>query len=213
MRRCPWLQRRKTLNLFRSLLLSTCSLVAFAAGVLWIAYLLPFLASDLSGHKFVLTGHPLPRSTVRLDKKVPKLKFMVNTPRHTELLSQYEWDSHMPGHPPRIEKPFEGKYRIFGITVEVWDAASVRRLPQHSTYFTCGAFPYWKKFQSTVFLDIPLWLVLFVFGAYPALALSKHIIRRRSRKRDHCLKCGYNLAGNTSGVCPECGRGCRNRSQ
>lgn len=27
----------------------------------------------------------------------------------------------------------------------------------------------------------------------------------------HCLGCGYNLHGNISGVCPECGRPCRPR--
>jgi len=28
----------------------------------------------------------------------------------------------------------------------------------------------------------------------------------RKRKPGHCRKCGYNLAGNVSGRCPECGR-------
>ena len=28
--------------------------------------------------------------------------------------------------------------------------------------------------------------------------------RWRRRKRGLCLHCGYNLTGNTSGVCPEC---------
>ena len=25
----------------------------------------------------------------------------------------------------------------------------------------------------------------------------------------HCLKCGYNLTGNVSGICPECGTPCK----
>ncbi len=41
-------------------------------------------------------------------------------------------------------------------------------------------------------------LVLAVFGL-PRL-------RRRLRaKRSQCLRCGYDLTGNVSGVCPECG--------
>ena len=28
----------------------------------------------------------------------------------------------------------------------------------------------------------------------------------RRKPFGHCQKCGYNLTGNTSGVCPECGR-------
>ena len=30
---------------------------------------------------------------------------------------------------------------------------------------------------------------------------------RRIRLRGHCKSCGYNLTGNISGVCPECGTG------
>jgi len=29
--------------------------------------------------------------------------------------------------------------------------------------------------------------------------------RRSSRLHGHCVKCGYDLAGNLSGRCPECG--------
>jgi len=30
---------------------------------------------------------------------------------------------------------------------------------------------------------------------------------------DLCLKCGYNLTGNTSGTCPECGTPIRAKSE
>ncbi|MDB5172513.1 MAG: hypothetical protein JWN51_1286 [Phycisphaerales bacterium] len=30
-------------------------------------------------------------------------------------------------------------------------------------------------------------------------------IRRARRKRGLCIPCGYDLAGNVSGICPECG--------
>ena len=36
------------------------------------------------------------------------------------------------------------------------------------------------------------------------------VLRRRSRiRRGRCLVCGYDLTGNTSGVCPECGSAAR----
>jgi hypothetical protein len=35
------------------------------------------------------------------------------------------------------------------------------------------------------------------------LGLQRRAIRRRQRGR--CNTCGYNLTGNTSGACPECG--------
>ena len=30
-------------------------------------------------------------------------------------------------------------------------------------------------------------------------------VRRQRRERGQCLQCGYDLRGNVSGVCPECG--------
>ena len=45
------------------------------------------------------------------------------------------------------------------------------------------------------------------FAAYPTLAFIGGPLRRyRRRKKNLCLRCGYNLTGNTSGVCPECGK-------
>ena len=44
-----------------------------------------------------------------------------------------------------------------------------------------------------------------LFAAYPTIALMRRPLRRRRRrKRGLCLTCGYNLTGNTSGMCPEC---------
>ena len=55
-------------------------------------------------------------------------------------------------------------------------------------------------------LRIPLWLPLALFSATPTVALIRGPLRRyRRRKRGLCLKCGYNLTGNVSGRCPECG--------
>ena len=32
-----------------------------------------------------------------------------------------------------------------------------------------------------------------------------HASRRRRRRTGSCARCGYNLTGNVSGTCPECG--------
>ena len=49
---------------------------------------------------------------------------------------------------------------------------------------------------------IPLWLPLAAIGA------TTYYAWRRGRRHPpgHCAQCGYNLTGNTSGTCPECGR-------
>jgi hypothetical protein len=33
-----------------------------------------------------------------------------------------------------------------------------------------------------------------------------HAVRRHRRSQGLCVQCGYDLTGNVSGVCPECGR-------
>ena len=57
--------------------------------------------------------------------------------------------------------------------------------------------PIWPGFAiNTVFYAAILWL----------LTLSPFTARRMiRRKRGHCLKCGYDLRGDYSAGCPECG--------
>ncbi len=50
--------------------------------------------------------------------------------------------------------------------------------------------------------SLPLWLPL-LFFAIPAAWL--HWRDRRRIPPGHCQSCGYNLTGNVSGKCPECG--------
>jgi hypothetical protein len=49
----------------------------------------------------------------------------------------------------------------------------------------------------------PLWFPAAVFAAPPGLWLLRRIHRRP--RPGHCPHCGYDLRGNVSGVCPECG--------
>ena len=63
----------------------------------------------------------------------------------------------------------------------------------------------WPSFLTDLdftVLVIPLWLPFL-----PLLALTAFVVHRdRTRKLPgQCRKCGYNLTGNTSGRCPECG--------
>ncbi|MBN1490434.1 MAG: hypothetical protein JXA69_11010 [Phycisphaerae bacterium] len=56
-------------------------------------------------------------------------------------------------------------------------------------------------------LGLPLWAVLVVL-ALPVLIRCGRLLRRyrqRHQKPGCCRKCGYNLTGNVSGRCPECG--------
>ena len=51
-------------------------------------------------------------------------------------------------------------------------------------------------------IDVPFWLLLL------AATIPTALLFHRDRHRippGHCRQCGYNLFGNVSGVCPECG--------
>jgi hypothetical protein len=53
----------------------------------------------------------------------------------------------------------------------------------------------------------PCWFPTVLFAGYPTIAFIRGPVRRwRRRRRGWCLECGYDLTGNVSGVCPECGR-------
>ncbi len=63
---------------------------------------------------------------------------------------------------------------------------------------------WWPEFDGDRYVGymiIPLWIPTLI------IAIPSFILWRRNRKlpEGHCA-CGYNLTGNVSGVCPECGR-------
>lgn len=51
-------------------------------------------------------------------------------------------------------------------------------------------------------LLVPLWIPFVLTGLPAAYLLWRN---RRSIPPNHCCTCGYDLTGNVSGVCPECG--------
>ena len=50
----------------------------------------------------------------------------------------------------------------------------------------------------------PLWAATAAFAAPPALWIAGR--HRRRPRPGRCRRCGYDLTGNESGACPECGR-------
>lgn len=55
-------------------------------------------------------------------------------------------------------------------------------------------------------VHVPFPAIVALFGSYPAWTLCGGPLRRRRRRaRGLCLRCGYDLTGNASSVCPECG--------
>ena len=71
--------------------------------------------------------------------------------------------------------------------------------------------PRWGGSWQQVNLALPIWMPFLVCLLPPVAFFVARPIRRRRRirrriRRGLCQKCGYDLRGNTSGVCPECGQ-------
>ncbi len=79
----------------------------------------------------------------------------------------------------------------------VSDHPSGQQLPDGSWKFTSSA----DKHE----VSIQLWPVLSIIAVYPVIVLVRYFAVLGVPQPGHCRNCGYNLTGNVSGVCPECG--------
>ncbi len=63
---------------------------------------------------------------------------------------------------------------------------------------------------SGISIRTPWWFASGLLVIYPTVAFLRGPGRRWLRcRRGLCVKCGYDLMGNVSGVCPECGSACQ----
>jgi hypothetical protein len=68
----------------------------------------------------------------------------------------------------------------------------------------------WHKAHDRYTRQLPLWPAILLLLIFPVRWLEHALRQRRRRKQNACLTCGYNLTGNTTGICPECGTGIAN---
>ncbi len=93
-----------------------------------------------------------------------------------------------------------------GVLVTCWYDADV---PTSESSFAVRyefSRPSWRlRFEQGinrfVYIGLPLWIP-FLLAALPTAFL---FWRDRRTPPGHCQECGYDLTGNTSGVCSECG--------
>jgi hypothetical protein len=71
-------------------------------------------------------------------------------------------------------------------------------------------------YKYTVFewhFQLAWWLAALLSFLPAIFMLRMRLVRRRRALVGHCLGCGYNLTGNASGICPECGTAINPRDQ
>ncbi len=72
----------------------------------------------------------------------------------------------------------------------------------HFKHLKCEPYVDWPGINS---VSVPLWLPTAVLSI-TSCVLARPLVRTwRRRRYNLCLTCGYDLTGNVSGVCPECG--------
>ena len=87
-----------------------------------------------------------------------------------------------------------------------WGVLYYRKEMQVQTAMSASTNYFRQVKLTTVTVGVPFWLLFIPFATYPAIVFIRGPYRRyRRRKNGLCLKCGYNLTGNVSGVCSECG--------
>ena len=75
-------------------------------------------------------------------------------------------------------------------------------------FYDPGPHPSWVWEDYGAFgmtIRFPGWLPVLLLALLLATFLLGPLRRDRRRKRNQCIHCGYNLTGNESGACPECG--------
>lgn len=80
--------------------------------------------------------------------------------------------------------------------------------PVQTTLQSLSQLTPYVEFVPSLFLRVPHYIPA-VLAALLAW-WSFRLVRRRSQS-GHCRKCSYNLTGNASGICPECGTPIRHR--
>lgn len=77
--------------------------------------------------------------------------------------------------------------------------------PSSFPNYNHGFFAPWvdnSEYPTQLIVGVPAWIPVLVFGLPVALGYWH---KRRSLRGDGCRVCGYNLTGNVTGRCPECG--------
>jgi hypothetical protein len=96
-----------------------------------------------------------------------------------------------------------------------WRATIAVVLGTVSCFALQGIYTLLNNLNGTTGIGLGEWVILFVFFLLPAVVTAvasygvlTHFFRPNVGRRlalNQCPRCSYDLTGNVSGVCPECG--------
>ena len=190
--------------MIRKTIIVALTLGTLSWGWLWI------LGASAEGHEL----HDLARWE-RFDLEVSYAAGYAILARHLPEPSAFELVEQADGRVSEIELRLGFEHGYTGPLVEPSDFEPIRLGSVQVDCRTGRVF--FRLFRTVPMLDIQVsehlqeiwvvpWLPFLLCALYPTWAFARgHVRRRHRRKRGLCLRCGYDLTGNVSGVCSECG--------
>jgi hypothetical protein len=113
----------------------------------------------------------------------------------------YCW--HVDDTSPRREIRWPFDIFRYAVGVYVCMPSEPRSIPRPPS-----GYQYTPRTFAALHIELPLHVWFILFATYPTIAFVRGPLRRwRRRRKGLCTACAYDLTGNESGVCPECGDG------
>jgi hypothetical protein len=129
-----------------------------------------------------------------------KLRNDLPRTRRVDVYQTSAWSTSDPGGAPEAAANHGFHYRS--------PQASRATAAQVAAARLLGGAQYRVTSESEWALFLPWWFLTLAFACAPAAAALARRFRVRRRVRNgRCPRCAYDLTGNVSGVCPECGTG------
>lgn len=94
-----------------------------------------------------------------------------------------------------------------GLIIAMWASTSYLCVPYLGAYFSLPSAGYVMLFEGLTGPSSPQasTIVIGNFVVYTALGALLAMLRPKKQIAGTCRKCAYDLTGNVSGTCPECG--------
>jgi hypothetical protein len=120
------------------------------------------------------------------------------------------WDANVVGDPVRSGgislSGADGYIRVYWNWTQSNDEGPLGLLRSTDATYGVACFGWMRRGTTLVAVSAPFWFVLGLFSAQPTYMFIRGPFRRwRRRRQGRCLTCGYDLTGNVSGICSECG--------
>ena len=179
-----------------------------ALAALWlVSYLAPGqIVLDRAAYPAQPAGYPALRADVSVIAGwVDRAQWRLCSARGSVCLDGFRWQ--LPFLEPDALRACKVEFPS-GVRVSVEHLAAIDSIPQGSAGARWGGFFYLRDGNpltgsGQIVAVLPIWSVLCV-AMLPLIMLSPRLLR--SNVVEHrCERCGYNLTGNVSGSCPECG--------